>query len=161
MKAKTVLRKQLQGRLRSVNSIESRSWTLAIEKRLSEVLAGTHDQLIHIYKSATSLHEPTTSKLVVQLQQFGSVTVGSGLYDEPIPNERYDLIIVPLLGFDSDCHRLGRGSGWYDRFLSQQSTATKIGLSYELSRCNTVPVEPHDITLDMIITERQVYRARH
>jgi len=70
---------------------------------------------------------------------------------------QFDVVIVPMLGFDDTGHRLGHGKGWYDRFLAGQSGATTIGLCYEAGLVQTgLPHEPHDIALKYIVTERSV-----
>jgi 5-formyltetrahydrofolate cyclo-ligase len=67
----------------------------------------------------------------------------------------FDVIIVPCLAFDKDNHRLGWGGGFYDRFLAGQRQALKIGVAYHDSLVKDgLPREPHDIALDMVITER-------
>ncbi len=69
---------------------------------------------------------------------------------------RYDLIIVPLLGFNDQGHRLGFGGGFYDRFLKDQKQAQTIGLGFA---SDTVQFEPeaHDVALDFIVTENNTY----
>ena len=66
------------------------------------------------------------------------------------------VIIVPVLGFDARCHRLGYGKGFYDRFLAG-TTAPTIGVAYELQRVREIPVEPHDKALTAIATEQRLY----
>lgn len=73
---------------------------------------------------------------------------------EVIPPEEIDLIICPVAGFDADLNRLGMGSGYYDRFLPLCTKAAKIGVAFEVQRLDAIPAEPHDIKMDMIITER-------
>ncbi len=65
-----------------------------------------------------------------------------------------DVVIVPLLGFDSRHHRVGMGAGHYDRFLADPrfATSTTIGLAYECQRVATVPTESHDIALNRVIS---------
>jgi 5-formyltetrahydrofolate cyclo-ligase len=78
---------------------------------------------------------------------------------EFLPEEfKFDLIIVPLLGFDDRGNRLGFGSGFYDRYLKTQEKAQTIGLCYELGHLKTpIPIEPHDVPMKTIITEKQIY----
>lgn len=73
------------------------------------------------------------------------------------------LIIVPGLAFDRQKNRLGRGRGYYDRFLSAagESGAGDIliaALSFREQLIEDVPTEEHDRRLDMIIVEKQIIR---
>ena len=66
------------------------------------------------------------------------------------------LIIVPGVGFDKKGHRIGHGMGYYDKLLHVCKDITKIGLSFELQLLDSLPVEDHDIKMNIIITEKQV-----
>ncbi|MBU3742187.1 MAG: 5-formyltetrahydrofolate cyclo-ligase [Candidatus Kapabacteria bacterium] len=66
------------------------------------------------------------------------------------------VIIVPLLAFDVQCHRLGYGKGFYDAFL-RDVTAPTIGLAYEFQRVRSLPVESHDVALSCVATEQRLY----
>lgn len=72
--------------------------------------------------------------------------------------EKFDVIIVPMLGFDNAGYRLGHGKGWYDRFLVTQPQALTIGLCYELGHVAKLPHEPHDIPVKYIVTEKQILK---
>lgn len=63
-----------------------------------------------------------------------------------------DLILVPGLAFDRAGHRLGFGLGCYDRFL-KDCPARKVGLAYRFQVVEALPVEPHDVVLDEVITD--------
>lgn len=72
----------------------------------------------------------------------------------------FDVVIVPMLGFDDRGHRLGYGNGWYDRFLALQDTAMSIGLSYAIGHVATgLPAEPHDVALHYIVSEKNVIKT--
>lgn len=69
----------------------------------------------------------------------------------PLPN----LILVPGLGFDRAGNRLGRGAGFYDRFLTTlPHSVLRIGIGFEIQVRDSIPTEPHDVRLDGLITER-------
>lgn len=71
----------------------------------------------------------------------------------PFPKEDVDLIIVPAVAFDKKMQRLGRGKGFYDRFLKDlPKNIKKIGLAYDLQIMEDLPVTPRDIPVDMVIT---------
>ena len=67
-----------------------------------------------------------------------------------------DLIIVPGVAFDAQCHRLGRGRGFYDRLLSSLH-APKIGICFDFQLVPSVPVESFDHPMDHVVTETKVY----
>lgn len=74
---------------------------------------------------------------------------------------QFDLIIVPLVAFDLDLHRLGMGGGYYDRTFAFKGSATKpylVGLAYDFQRVNHLPHSNLDVSLDMVITEKRIYR---
>ncbi|MDR3217319.1 MAG: 5-formyltetrahydrofolate cyclo-ligase [Clostridiaceae bacterium] len=66
-----------------------------------------------------------------------------------------DLIIVPLRAFDGNCMRLGRGGGYYDRYLAERPYAHTIGLAFELQYIKKLATEEHDTELDAVITEKR------
>lgn len=68
---------------------------------------------------------------------------------------RVDLIIVPGVAFDRKMNRLGRGKGYYDRFLSKLS-APKAGICFDFQLFDNIPNEPNDIKMDYIISENEL-----
>ncbi len=76
---------------------------------------------------------------------------------EPEDPAVLDLIIVPGVGFDPDCNRLGRGRGYYDRLLSQVSVPT-IGVCFDCQLVPHISVEQHDIPLSAVITPSTIHR---
>lgn len=75
-----------------------------------------------------------------------------------------DIVIVPFLAFDRKGHRLGYGQGFYDATLNDLRTRTKItavGLGFaQQAVLFTLPIEPHDERLDIIITPQNIYDFR-
>ena len=63
----------------------------------------------------------------------------------------YDLIIVAGLAFDKKGYRVGYGGGYYDTFLAGQSKPLKVGVCFPFQMMEEVPLEPHDIKLDMVV----------
>jgi 5-formyltetrahydrofolate cyclo-ligase len=63
-----------------------------------------------------------------------------------------DLLLVPLLAFDAEGHRLGYGGGFYDRTI-QTFCVPAIGVAYSGQEVASLPAEPHDMALDGILTE--------
>ena len=84
--------------------------------------------------------------------------------DHILPARRLDLVIVPLLGFDTACNRLGMGGGYYDRtfaFLNQRRHIHRpllIGLAHELQCVESLDPQPWDVSLDVVVTAQRIYR---
>ncbi|GAB6011349.1 5-formyltetrahydrofolate cyclo-ligase [Viscerimonas tarda] len=68
---------------------------------------------------------------------------------------KIDLVIVPGLAFDRKMNRLGRGKGYYDRFLAKIK-APKIGVCFDFQLLDTIPSDNHDIKMDMIVSENEL-----
>lgn len=85
---------------------------------------------------------------------------------EPIGNEipvhprDVRAVIVPMLAFDRNGHRLGYGAGYYDRFLENNPHLLKIGLAFSCQETPVLHSDPHDIRMDLIITENEVIDCR-
>ena len=70
-------------------------------------------------------------------------------------SEHHSVALVPGLAFDKENFRLGRGKGFYDRFLASAGDSLyKIGIGYGFQLVEKVPREPHDKALDLVITSR-------
>lgn len=74
------------------------------------------------------------------------------------------LVIIPGTAFDRDCHRMGYGKGFYDKYLTRLLKSDidvyMLGLGYESQLVDKVPCEAHDIVLDMLVTEENIYRRK-
>jgi 5-formyltetrahydrofolate cyclo-ligase len=64
-----------------------------------------------------------------------------------------DIIVTPLLGFDSSLARLGQGAGFYDRAFAERPVAAKIGFGWSIQRVAVIACDPWDVRLDAIVTE--------
>jgi 5-formyltetrahydrofolate cyclo-ligase len=66
--------------------------------------------------------------------------------------EKLDLIVVPGLAFTVPGNRLGRGGGYYDRFLATVPTTTlKVGVCFEFQLVPQIPPESHDVIMDVVV----------
>lgn len=68
-----------------------------------------------------------------------------------VPLNRLDLLLVPGVAFDWSGRRLGRGKGFYDRLLAGV-TGMKCGVAWDQQMVRELPAEPHDITMDLMLT---------
>ena len=74
-----------------------------------------------------------------------------------------DLILVPLVAFDSHLNRVGYGKGYYDRSLKKISKTKKntifLGVAHSFQKCKKIPINKHDFKLDYIFTEKGIIKA--
>ncbi|AUX69812.1 5-formyltetrahydrofolate cyclo-ligase [Porphyrobacter sp. HT-58-2] len=68
-----------------------------------------------------------------------------------------DVLFVPLVGFTAGGARLGQGGGHYDRWLAEHRPTLAVGLAWDAQACEALPTEPHDITLDAVVTPTRIY----
>ena len=88
--------------------------------------------------------------------RFGIREPGSG---SPRPFEDIDLIVVPALAYDRTGGRLGRGGGFYDRFLARDDMrAVRCGLGFDEQVTEQLPTHAHDLPVAIVVTDRQVLR---
>lgn len=71
--------------------------------------------------------------------------------NEPYKGD-FDLIVVPGVAFDHKGNRLGRGRGYYDRFLCQHLSVKRIGICFDFQLVDEIPTEPFDIRMDEVIS---------
>ena len=91
-----------------------------------------------------------------------------GLFNTPIPfnpnfipieqlNHHNVLVLIPLVGFDKHCNRIGYGGGYYDRFLQQIPLSQKIGIAFSCQEIDVIPSNETDIPLDFVVTEQMIF----
>ena len=68
------------------------------------------------------------------------------------------LMIMPGVAFDRQNHRVGYGGGFYDRFLEKHPYITRVAVAFEFQMMSEVPVEPTDISPEIIVTEKEIYK---
>ncbi len=106
------------------------------------------------------------------LESFDELVVGKWNILEP-PRERWgdpakevapenlDLVMVPGVGFDRNGGRMGNGQGYYDRLLEKaRPDCPLIAICYESQLFDEILVGPHDIFMDKVITEKDVYTGK-
>jgi 5-formyltetrahydrofolate cyclo-ligase len=86
------------------------------------------------------------------------MAMSRGVWNIPIPAQREpvvpDALIVPLVGFDGARYRLGYGGGYYDRTIAAATPRPFcIGFGYQAARLETIFPQPHDIPMDLIVTD--------
>lgn len=107
-----------------------------------------------IFKSTKHLiaGEIKNRKRDLEKQHFGIYQPREGRVQE-VPLDDIDLVVVPGIAFDKNNVRLGRGHGYYDRFLcGLPNRAKTIGLAFDFQVLETLPKDSHDIPVSKTIT---------
>lgn len=87
------------------------------------------------------------------LDQYGIRQPVNGI---TIDKQDIELVIIPLIGFDENLNRLGRGKGYYDRFL-ENTRALKVAVAYEIQKQDLIITNEQDIKMDVILTQEKDY----
>jgi len=167
---KAALREQLREVRFELGQAERTVKSRTICRQLKDLYDWTKVRAVHYFEPMHHLQEVDLGDFVVWLednlpntQLFTPKLVGTqwqmvSIKDKPAP-DKFDVIIVPMLGFDETLNRIGYGGGYYDAFLATQPKAKKIGVCFEAGRVKNLPVTDHDIALDKIVTEANVYQS--
>jgi 5-formyltetrahydrofolate cyclo-ligase len=89
-----------------------------------------------------------------------------GDWNIPVPPQEAEALtpeiaLAPLMGWDGDCYRLGYGGGYFDRTLAAlEPRPFTVGIGFEAARLATIYPQPHDIPLNVILTEAGIRAQR-
>ncbi len=129
---------------------------------------------VNILKFIEKASEKRFSVTLPVIESKNTITFRTWKYKEPlninsfgIPEPKRtnkamtpDLILVPLVAFDSKLNRIGYGKGYYDRGLSKIKKNNKnmiaLGIAYSFQKCDYIPTKKYDFKLDYILTERDI-----
>lgn len=181
---KEELRQQLLHRRKAISEEVFAEGSAKIIRQLKQQREFKSADVIHCYVSINERREVDThgvikemlasdKKVVVPVTNFQQKTLTHlqldsydelkankwGVHEprngEEVSPEELELVIVPMVGGDTKCNRIGYGEGFYDRFLDQVN-CPKVGLVFQSNIVEHVPTEEFDIPLDKIITESRI-----
>jgi len=105
-----------------------------VEKNQRKLIPTLISSMKDVHKGTYGIHEPLLD------------------LDKALALKDIDAVIVPGLAFDRQNHRLGRGAGYYDRFLSSlPQNVTTVGFAFDFQLTENLPYEAHDIRLSQVI----------
>jgi 5-formyltetrahydrofolate cyclo-ligase len=102
----------------------------------------------------------------LQAHDWGMPQLRDVEHQQRCPTDRLDVVLVPTVGFDTRGNRLGMGGGFYDRHFARLSRAGRwhrphlIGVAYACQEVARLETQPHDVRLELIVTERAIFRAQ-
>ena len=174
---KKVVRNNILTQLNAIPAAEKQRLSHLIENQLKSVLANEsgHWAVFHNLKDEPEINWPAVSSKIdwvfpridnseLEFRKSAKIFNRSSLgFLEPHDGTKHHLehidgFVIPGLSFDKTGHRLGRGKGYYDRALAGFN-GKKIGVCFNVSVCEELPHESHDVAVDKIVTEIQIYNA--
>ena len=99
-------------------------------------------------KSEVDTHE-LTAELV---KKKNVILITQSADTPPVTSPKDAVIIIPCMAYDKMGYRLGRGKGYYDRYLSELADNYKIGICFPWQIVEKLPVESHDMRVDEVLT---------
>lgn len=167
----------------ALSSAERERWTAAIHDHLYATLPTVVSLVIGFYMPFRG--EPDLRPLLDTWRAAGAETVlpvvvgrhlplefrlwwpgapeRKGPFSLPMPDgtpqRTPQVILMPPVGFDAKAYRLGYGGGYFDRTLAALTPAPlKVGVAFELARIASIDPQPHDIAMDLVVTESGVHQ---
>ena len=117
--------------------------------------------VLHPFKAGQLWFVRWTPDTVLRLNRFGIPEPSR--HDDRCAARWLDMVVVPLVGFDSTGHRLGMGGGYYDRSFAFRRLRqhwkgpSLVGVAHEVQQVAQLTVQPWDIQLDCVVTPSRVF----
>ncbi len=185
MEAKKRLRKEIKNLLNNLDSklerdqhlsLQLLNWLKSQNFYSNDLVIGAYAPLPEEANYLVSLGDVEKSRLAFPaIDEFSTMVFKSALPEELIESEEFkaklrtppkdamkvfpDLLLVPGLAFNLSGERLGRGKGFYDKFL-ETFKGEKIGICFECQLIKDIPTEIHDQKCDWLITEKNIYKCK-
>lgn len=119
-------------------------------------------ELVNRYQGEKTFYFPVSHRHGLEVRPFdGFDNMQRGKFGIPEPQTPsyegdLDLIILPGVAFDKKLNRLGRGGGYYDRYLSKTSHINTMGVAYDFQVISAVPCQRHDHRVKILVTPSTV-----
>ena len=177
MMDKKALRQEIRLRKRQFNGEQLRQLSLAVVQRLlahPRVVQANTVMFYHSLPDEVYTHEAVDQRVKMgkrvllpvvideqhlEIRQYQSpqdLKLGAMNILEPAGQpftayQEIETVLVPGMSFDAHGNRLGRGKGYYDRFLAQVPQAYKIGVCFDFQKVDEVPTDGNDIKMDEVV----------
>jgi 5-formyltetrahydrofolate cyclo-ligase len=154
--SKEQLRAQMQEQLRALDAEDRRGRSLKICNRVLELPVWKQARVVVVFEPFP--YEPEIGPLIADLRRRGSEIIAilptaRSQHDVAIFGP-IDLVLVPGIAFTRAGARIGRGAGFFDRFLARRGTrAIKIGIAFSFQIVESLPLDPHDVKLDLVVSD--------
>jgi len=191
--SKKKLRRFLRKKRRSLTLAQQENLSAAIARTLLQLPEFQNSKKIAVYlaeenevdlssiiKQSLKMHKtiylPVLDEIKKQTMKFCAYKLGDqltlnqvGILEPPSSVDReidpamLDLVLMPLVGFDSFGHRLGRGGGYYDaafdfcKEINFERYPFLVGVAYEFQKMEKIETDETDVDLNKVVTEEKIY----
>jgi 5-formyltetrahydrofolate cyclo-ligase len=154
--SKETLRAQMREYLRALTLDDRALRSRVICERVAELPVWKAARVATLFEPMNS--EPQITTLIEELRRRGSeiiIILPSAREHDDVPIiSPIDLVLVPGLAFTRDGGRLGRGRGFFDRFLAHRTPrAAKIGVCFNFQILPSLPLEAHDVKVGLVVSD--------
>ena len=144
---KARLRSEMRAARRSIPDPQRRSEVICDRLGAMDLVSGPRTVMVFTPVPG----EPDVRSFAARCRAVGCTVVVPE--DEPEPST-LDVVLVPGVAYTADGWRLGQGGGWYDRFLPMlRPDAVTVGVAFAVQIVDALPVEPHDVPVDHVVTD--------
>ena len=175
---KRTIRQAVRAEIAKLSSSEKKSISSQIFSAIAELQEVRQASVVALFASLPD--EPQTGEIIEQLAQSkrivlpriegeemkfydiseglreGAFSIMEPIATTPVEPSEIDVMIVPGVAFTSDGARLGRGKGFYDKYLSLNGfRAYTIGVCYPCQIVENIPTEEHDRSLDRVVRSEE------
>lgn len=126
-----------------------------------DIIKNSIDNNKSVYVPKINIEDKTMKS--VEIHSLNELSVNKygilepNVVDKNNTEEKFDIIIMPGIAFDSDGNRIGYGGGYYDKYISNLNyDVVKVALAYNFQMVNCIKAEEHDIKVNYIFTDKEM-----
>lgn len=188
---KSALRMQMKASLEAMDKTDHATWSENISRQLVEEVIPESARTVMVYlahgmelnldqaisrllEQGLTIAVPEVSETEnlmrpVQLATLSASALNVDRFGIRVPSKPHkvelpalDVVVVPGIAFDRSGARLGRGGGFYDRFLKSLPEGTmRVGACFSSQLLEQIPTDPHDLPVGLVVTEHGVYQSKN